>query len=174
MPKTKAFSTITVWLPTDIQAAKFEDYWPLQPLQRAFLQVNTDLNALAEVLLWFDQFKGPPLPDRDWLQCQLLLAEAFTNAVRHAHKGRPVELLIDMEVMLLPEQIEIRLWDWGDPFNLTQSLARRSVVLEPEAEGGRGLQLMQKLADVVSYTRLDHRNCLLIVKYYTQSQIKPE
>ena len=142
----------------------------MQPLQKAFFQVNTDLNALAEVLSWFDQFKGPPLSDRDWLQCQLMLAEAFTNAVRHAHKGRPVELLIDIEVMTFAEQIEMRLWDWGDPFNLTDLLECLPLAFEQESEGGRGLQLMRKLADALSYTRLDDRNCLLIVKHYTQSQ----
>jgi serine/threonine-protein kinase RsbW len=147
---------------------------PLKPLQSAFLQVNTDLNALAEVLSWFDQFKGSLLSDRDWLQCQLMLAEAFTNAVRHAHKDRPIELLIDIEVATFATQIEIRLWDWGDPFNLAQRLACLPLACEQEAEGGRGLQLMRKLADVLSYTRLEHRNCLLLVKYYTQSQVRTE
>ncbi|PSB27259.1 ATP-binding protein [Stenomitos frigidus] len=138
----------------------------MQPLHKAFLQVNTDLNALAEVLSCFDQFKGPPLSDRDWLQCQLILAEAFTNAVRHAHKDRPVELLIDIEVITFATQIEIRLWDWGDPFNLAHTLERLPLTFAQEAEGGRGLQLMRKLADSLSYTRTEHRNCLLIVKYY--------
>ena len=140
----------------------------MQPLQTAFLQVNTDLNALTKVLSWFDQFKGAPLPDRDWLQCQLMLAEAFTNAVRHAHKGRPVELLIDIEVMTFAEQIELRLWDGGDPFDLADRLEHLPLTVEQEAEGGRGLQLMRKLADVLSYTRLDKRNCLLIVKRYSK------
>ena len=147
---------------------------PLIPLQRAFLQANTDLNALTQVLAWFDQFKGSLLCEHDWLQCQLLLAEAFTNAVRHAHKDRPVELLIDIEVVMFATQIEIRLWDWGDPFNLAQRLECLPLTFEQEAEGGRGLQLMRKLADGLSYTRLDHRNCLLIVKYYTYCQVTLE
>jgi len=151
-----------------------EDSFPLQPLQRAFLQVNTDLNALSEVLLWFDQFSVPPIADRDWLHCQLVLAEGFTNAVRHAHKGRPVELLIDIEVMVFAERIEMRLWDCGAPFNLAHRLEQLPSSFDDEAEGGRGLQLMRKLTDVLSYTRVEQRNCLLLVKHYTKRQVMPE
>lgn len=136
-------------------------------IYNAFIQVKTDLNALVDVLSWFDQFKGPPLSDRDWQQCQLVLAEGFTNAVRHAHNGRPVALLIDIEAMIFVERIEIRLWDYGSPFNLAHQLEQLTASLDCDAEGGRGLRLMQKLTDGLSYTRTGQRNCLLIVKHYS-------
>lgn len=139
----------------------------MQFLQKAFLQVNTDLNSLADVLSWFDQFNGLPLPDRDWLHCQLVLAEGFTNAVRHAHNGYPIELLIDIEVIIFVERVEIRLWDCGEPFDLAYRLEQLPSSFDCDAEGGRGLQLMRKLTDSLSYTRSGHRNCLLIVKHYT-------
>lgn len=145
-----------------------EDSLPLPAVQRAFLQVKTDLNALVDVLSWFDQFSGSPLSDRDWQQCQLVLAEGFTNAVRHAHCGRPVELLIDIEVMIFAEQLEIRLWDYGSPFNLAHQLEQLPSSFDCDAEGGRGLQLMQKLTDGLSYTRTGKRNCLLLVKHYSK------
>lgn len=153
------------WLP----GFMFEDSEPLQPLQRASIQVNTDLNALTQVLSWFDQFNHPPLSYQIWLQCQLALAEGFTNAVRHAHQGQPTELLIDLEVTVFSEQIEIRIWDQGAPFDLTGAI---EVLSEEQAnlhaEGGRGLRLMQRIADSLSYTRTsDQRNCLLIVKHYS-------
>lgn len=145
-----------------------EDSLPLPAVQRAFFQVKTDLNALADVLAWFDQFSGPPLSECDWQQCQLVLAEGFTNAVRHAHNGRPVDLLIDIEVMIFAERIEIRLWDYGAPFNLAHQLEQLPSSVNCDAEGGRGLQLMQKLSDGLSYSRLGKRNCLLIVKHYSR------
>ncbi|UBF28303.1 ATP-binding protein [Kovacikia minuta CCNUW1] len=141
----------------------------MQPIHRAYLQVNTDLNALTEVLSWFDQFNGPPLSYQTWLQCQLALAEGFTNAVRHAHQGQPLELPIDIEVTVLSACLEIRIWDQGEPFNLRQKLDSLPQEMDSDAEGGRGLKLMQRIADSLSYTRTsDNRNCLLIVKHYPE------
>lgn len=139
----------------------------LQPLHKAFLQVNTDLDALAPVLEWFDQFNAPPIPSQTWMQCQLALAEGFTNAVRHAHEGRPMDLLIDMEVQVFDDRMEIRIWDQGEPFDLEGRLQGMPQELDSEAEGGRGLRLMERISDCLSYTRTqDDRNCLLIVKKY--------
>ncbi|MDX2231229.1 MAG: anti-sigma regulatory factor [Leptolyngbyaceae cyanobacterium bins.349] len=139
----------------------------MQPLHRAFLQVNTDLDALAQVLEWFDQFSQPPTPSQAWMQCQLALAEGFTNAVRHAHAGQPMDVLIDLEVQVFDDRIEIRIWDQGAPFDLQERLHRMPKELDTEAEGGRGLRLMERIADHLSYTRTqDSRNCLLLVRKF--------
>jgi serine/threonine-protein kinase RsbW len=130
------------------------------------LQVNTDLSALIQVLAWFDQFNYPALPQKVWLQCQLALAEGFTNAVRHAHKNQPVDTPIDIEVIQFDGTLEIRIWDQGAPFDLHQTLQRMPPT-SGDTLGGRGLILMQRLSDKLSYTRTnDDRNCLLLVKKY--------
>lgn len=139
----------------------------MQPLHRAFLQVNTDLDELTKVLDWFDQFKEPPTPLQAHMQCQLAVAEGFTNAVRHAHMNRPPTLLIDLEVQVFDDRIEIRIWDQGAPFDLAARLSQMPAALDTEAEGGRGLRLMERIADHLSYSRLsDQRNCLLLVKKF--------
>ena len=144
----------------------------MQPLQQSSLQVNTDLNILTQVLAWFDQFNGPPLSDEIWLQCQLILVEGFTNAVRHAHKNKPVDCLIELEVILFLERIEMRIWDQGEPFDLNQKLKELPQDLDCYAEGGRGLRLIQKITDFLSYTRTaDVGNCLLMIKHYSPSEI---
>lgn len=149
--------------------SQIEDFQPLQPIHKDYLQVNTDLNALTLVLAWFDQFNCPPVSYQTWLECQLALAEGFTNAVRHAHQGQPIERLIDIEVVIFPEWLEMRVWDYGEPFNLTQKLDALPQETDMDAEGGRGLKLMQRIADSLSYTRTeDDRNCLLIVKRYLE------
>lgn len=143
----------------------------MQPIHTACLQINTDLNALTQVLAWFDQFNSPPLSYQTWLECQLALAEGFTNAVRHAHQGQPSEVLIEIEALVFPEWMEIRIWDQGEPFNLAQKLNSLPSHIDCEAEGGRGLKLMQRIADSLSYTRTtDQRNCLLIVKRYSNEE----
>lgn len=131
------------------------------------LRTNTDIHALAQVLAWFDQFNQPTLPYPVWLQCQLALAEGFTNAVRHAHKGQSKDVAIDIEVKVLDQALEIRIWDQGAEFDLEKALSKMPTEVDRESEGGRGLQLMHRLADTLSYTRTtDQRNCLLIVKKF--------
>ena len=139
----------------------------MQVPQTAQLQVKTDLNDLAPVLSWFDQLYQPQIPRSFWLQCQLALAEGFTNAVRHAHKNRSPAVPISLEVTLLPEGVELRIWDQGPPFDLAQRLRDLPSVVDQNEIGGRGLRLMVDMTNNLSYTRTaDNRNCLLLVKYY--------
>jgi serine/threonine-protein kinase RsbW len=129
--------------------------------------VTTDLGALAQVLSWFDQFCHPPIPHLVWLQCQLILAEGFTNAVRHAHVNFDPETPIDIEVTMFEDAMEVRIWDRGKPFNLEQALANMPKEVDKNAEGGRGLKLMQRMADTLKYVReADERNCLWVIKKY--------
>jgi serine/threonine-protein kinase RsbW len=138
--------------------------------QKAHIQVESDLGALAQVLSWFDQFSRFPIPHLAWLECQLMLAEGFTNAVRHAHRDRPGDLPIDIEVTVRADALELRVWDFGDEFDLQQKLDALPSDQDPYAEGGRGLRLLQRMADILRYTRMaDQRNCLLVVKHYTVS-----
>lgn len=137
--------------------------------QRFQLEVASDLKALNQVLIWFDQAYTLNIPKKDWLQCQLALAEAFTNAVRHAHRDLPPETPISIEVQLYTHQIEIRIWDSGPPFNLEQRIETLSLKPDYQSGGGRGIVLMHKIADYLSYRRTeDNRNCLLLVKKWQE------
>jgi len=143
------------------------DFCPLDPPKRVKITVRTDLGLLAQILSWFDQFKHPTLPHIVWLQCQLALAEGFTNAVRHAHQNQPSDIPIEIEVSTRSQAIEIRIWDQGSGFDLERSLNTVPAFMDLLAEGGRGLKIIAKTADVFSYTRTaDHRNCLLIIRNY--------
>lgn len=141
--------------------------------QTTQLQVPSSLVFLAKVLSWFEQLYQSFIPQSVWIRCQLALAEGFTNAVRHAHKGRSEDLYIDLEVTLLEEQIEIRIWDFGEPFDLLDKI--KGILKEmndPSTNseikgGGRGLKLMYDIADYLSYEQgEDGRNCLLIIKKF--------
>ncbi|NJO42290.1 MAG: ATP-binding protein [Cyanobacteria bacterium CRU_2_1] len=132
---------------------------------RAHLQLNTDLNLLAQVLAWFEQFNQPPVPYSVWLECQLALAEGFTNAVRHAHEDQPTDAPIEIEVTVQRQAIEIRIWDVGAEFDLEQRLSNTPPI-EDEAVHGRGLDIIKKIATTLSYSHIGQRNCLLIIKNY--------
>ena len=136
------------------------------PIQKINLQVNTDLQELERVLEWFNQLEHLPISKQVWAQCQLVLAEGFTNAVRHAHKNFPLETPIELEVTVFKESLEIKIWDYGQPFDLEAKLSEvREIEPDILSEGGRGLSFITKLATRVSYTRTsDERNCLVIVK----------
>lgn len=138
-----------------------------QLLKKSRLQVLTDLQALPDVLQWFEQFNLQPLPKTVWMQCQLALVEGFTNAVRHAHLDLPQSTPIDIEAVLFKTYLEMRISDYGKPFNLEAKLQFvSSEKTDPlEQEGGRGLVWMRQLTDEVRYIRLSNKqNCLLMRK----------
>ena len=138
-------------------------------LREANIQVSTDLNALADVLTWFDQFQAPVMPHMTWLECQLALAEGFTNAVRHAHAGKAVETPIDIDARLSAESMELRIWDYGPGFDFETYVHKASATVDKHAEGGRGLGLIKQIADQLKYVKdTDQRNCLCITKYYSR------
>ncbi|MEB3341585.1 ATP-binding protein [Okeania sp.] len=139
------------------------------------LRVHSDLGENDRVLSWFEELHQAPIPKTVWLQCELALAEGFTNAIRHAHKYLPRDTPIDIEVRMYSNHLEIRIWDYGPPFDMTEWFKGQP---EPDifSPGGRGIKLMYAIADHVSYTRTsDRRNCLLIVKnYWLYPQVKNE
>jgi len=140
----------------------------LPMLKKADLQVNTGLSGLGWVLSWFSQLYDSRIPTSVWIRCQLVLAEGFTNAVRHAHKGKPADLPVDIQVAVFAEFVEIKIWDCGDPFDLEQKIKDISEKVDFESPGGRGLKLIKDIADSITYVRTaDGRNCLSIVKNYS-------
>ncbi|MEG4291423.1 ATP-binding protein [Microcoleus sp. C2C3] len=143
-----------------------------QPKAEWHLQVETDMKALTSVLEWWDNIVLPGLPaDFQWpWQCRLIIAEGFTNVVRHAHQNLPPATLIDLEVKVFADYLEIRIWDRGQPFKLEAKL--HSIMqekLDPSNQvGGRGLVFMYKLTDDLRYIRTDDlRNCLVMRKNIT-------
>lgn len=101
------------------------------------------------------------------MECKTALVEGLTNAIRHAHKDLSSDTVVEIEITLLSQSMEIRIWDSGPGLDLERWFANK---LPPrdEDEHGRGWLIMDKIADRLTYTRTaDHRNCLLIVKNYS-------
>lgn len=133
---------------------------------KIYLKVNTDLTAILEILLWFEQINLPPLFNKEsWWECQTLLIEGFTNIVEHAHKSLPTETPIEIEAERFNECIEIRLWSLGQPFDLEKKLQETSKFEENDEARGRGLKIMSVLADKLSYKCMpNNRYCLFMSK----------
>ncbi|MDJ0569976.1 MAG: ATP-binding protein [Pleurocapsa sp. MO_192.B19] len=139
-----------------------------EEIKQYHLQVKTELEALKEVLQWFEALVFPLVPQKMGWQCEVALVEAFTNAVRHAHQNLPKNTPIDLEVELLPNFLEMRIWDRGQPFDFQDKLLKSEQDAHSvEKEGGRGLQFIKKLTDELQYLNLpNHRNCLVMRKKY--------
>lgn len=134
--------------------------------QTIFLQVTTSLSDLVPVLDWFEQLLHTSVPNADWLRCKTALAEIFTNSVRHAHRDMPSETAISLEATLTDSSIEIKVFDFGSGFSLSEKLSKLEEV-DVLALGGRGLDLISQMVDVFTYDKTtDGRNCMKIVKYY--------
>jgi serine/threonine-protein kinase RsbW len=108
------------------------------PLQRIHLQVNTDLKELEQILEWFDQLEHLPIPKTVWFECKLVLAESFTNAVCHAHKDLPCETPIELEVTVFNDSLEMRILDYGQPFDLEAKLSELREIDREQLEHKRG------------------------------------
>ena len=146
-----------------------------QVIKKIYLKVKTDSTLAAQLLAWFEGLNEPPLDNqRVWWQCQTALKEGFDNAVEHAHKDLLPDTTIEIEAVRLGSTIEIRIWDQGPPFDLErqlrEQLAKNPDPFDPGPEPedhGRGLWIMKKIADDLSYVRTsDNRNCLQIIKRY--------
>jgi len=136
------------------------------------LTVNTDIYMLNKVQKWFEGFQQF-IPYRVWMQCNLVLVEAFTNVVDHAHQDLPPDTPIDIEFIIRPDEVELWVWDHGKPFDLKAQL---EIALKRHASyetiddiptGGRGLIIAHRIADTLLYERQpDQRNCFIFVKRF--------
>jgi serine/threonine-protein kinase RsbW len=141
----------------------------LKVLRNIKIEVPSDLNALNQVLLQFNQIYQDQIPFRDWLQCRLALAEGFTNAVRHAHKNLSPDIPIKIEVTLKKTAMEIRIWDYGAAFDLHEFIAETSRQNQDWLKSGRGIPILNKICDRLEYYRTeDWQNCLVIVKKFAR------
>lgn len=139
----------------------------LKDFHKYIKQFPSDIEALDQILSWFNQLSQPSIPRIVWLQYQLALAEGFTNAVRHAHKDLSKDVSIEIEFTIAPQCLELRIWDCGPPFDLEGRIRELEHRVDRDSPGGRGLLILQKISDQLSYTRTDdNRNCLLVTKFY--------
>ena len=149
-------------------------------VQNYHIQVNSDIYALAKLQEWFQQFQNL-LPKATWMQCNLVLVEVFTNVVAYAHEGLPEETPIDIEITLhgLENFLELRIWDYGEPFDLETEIERATKEAQQNKDfenvddiptGGRGLFIAKSVADDIKYESTnDGRNCFVMTKSFAYS-----
>lgn len=128
------------------------------------LQIPSDLKFLNIVEQWLlgclEIGVGESI---DWARqsnrLRLVLAEAFSNVVRHAHQEQP-QILILLKMELKNTDVSIEVWDRGTGYDLEGYMAPTPEAMQ---EGGYGWLIINRLMDRVEYSlKIDDegRNCL--------------
>jgi serine/threonine-protein kinase RsbW len=144
------------------------------------IDVRSEISALRQILSWLEDTCGNLLGVVELQQISIVVVEAFTNTVKYAHAGLPLDTPILLELHLQTHCVEVRIWDRGKPFDLQSYLENELENLTGEdslhQEGQRGLLLMDRLTDNLYYeyyeTKPDshrqpcpgYQNCLVMRK----------
>ncbi len=129
---------------------------------RTELHVPSDLKFLAIVENWLIGSLQAELGESiDWAKhsnrLRLVLVEAYSNVVRHAHKGQP-NLPVLMRMELRGRDIHLEIWDYGRGYDLSTYLPPDPEDLQ---ENGYGWLILNRLMDKVEYRlQINGRNCL--------------
>ncbi|PSN17857.1 anti-sigma factor, partial [filamentous cyanobacterium CCP5] len=110
-------------IPSDIQFLSVVEQWLLGCL-------NLELNRLS----------GRPQVIQ---RLRLALAEGFSNAVRHAHKGKSC-LPVKLRLEVLEDLVSLEIWDQGDGYDLNQYSPPKP---QDRQEGGYGWMILSRLVD---------------------------
>ncbi len=127
------------------------------PTQTKYLDL---IGSIGErVAQELDGFTG----DREALayQLNLVLTEATTNVIKHAHDDPP-QNTVKISIQLLENSLIIKVYDHGEGFDLENV---PTPDFDHPKEGGMGLFLIRSIMDSVSYTRCEDYNVLEIIKY---------
>jgi serine/threonine-protein kinase RsbW len=129
---------------------------------RTELHVPSDLKFLSIVEHWLlGSLKAELGASVDWAKhsnrLRLVLVEAYSNVVRHAHKNQP-NLPVLMRLELRDRQIHLEIWDYGKGYDLSTYLPPNPEELQ---EHGYGWLILNRLMDKVEYRlQINGRNCL--------------
>ena len=101
---------------------------------------------------------------------ELSIVEALTNAIKHALRGRPNHRLL-LAISLDGEQLQFDLFDPGEPMPAVHvdRLVRGHGIVEADypdhtsiPETGRGLEIIHRTMDRISYAREGGQNHLML------------
>jgi serine/threonine-protein kinase RsbW len=140
---------------------------------RTELHVPSDLQFLSVVETWLlgslkIELQSDPI---DWPQqtnrLRLVLVEAYSNVVRHAHRDQP-DLPILLRLEIKDHNLHLEIWDRGTGFNLENY---RPPAPDQHQEGGYGWLILNRLMDKVEYRlQINGQNCLRMEAKLLQSE----
>jgi anti-sigma regulatory factor (Ser/Thr protein kinase) len=130
---------------------------PTPLLLSGIAATRAGLAAAQAALETYLEAQGAPKPLR--LRALLLFEEAFMNTLLHAFDD-PAGQCVQLRATLAADALVLQLEDQGRPFDAPIVGVPRDPALG--ALGGRGLLLMQRLAQQVERQRVDGKNQLTL------------
>jgi serine/threonine-protein kinase RsbW len=100
--------------------------------------------------------------DRTSHACQLAVCEAVENIIQHGYQGDPGE--IDVTVRSTPGAMTVEIVDQAPAFDPTRYPVDPSASLRDARVGGRGLLMIRRVMDDISYERRGRQNILRLTK----------
>ncbi len=102
----------------------------------------------------------------DAFQLELAVVEAANNIVLHAYQQKE-NTVLDMDLSVTEDKVICILVDQGKPVDFLRehSPVSHSNEIQLLAENRRGISIIRKVMDEVSYTRKEQDNILTLVKY---------
>lgn len=102
------------------------------------------------------------LSPREVDEVQVVLQEACTNVIRHAHKGDASKRLV-VEILMRDDALEFVVRDCGAPFQMKE---RKDDETGEIPEGGYGITIMRSWMDEVTLSHDGNGNVLRMVRRY--------
>ncbi|MDB9528230.1 anti-sigma regulatory factor [Oscillatoria sp. CS-180] len=127
------------------------------------LQVPSDLKFISIIEDWLLGCLRLELAEwPDWPKWEnrlrLVMVEAYSNVVRHAHQDKPhIPVLLKLD--LHPDFLRLEVWDQGPGFDIDSYLPPTP---DAQQEGGYGWLILNRLMDKVDYQAAarGNMNCL--------------
>lgn len=106
------------------------------------------------------------LQDNESSLLELAVVESVNNSIKHSYKNNPDNEII-VRIIIGSQNIEIKIIDHGEPIpefktNYPDDFDIND--LENLPEGGRGLFIIDQIADNLSYQTFENQNILTIIK----------
>ena len=123
------------------------------------------LDSLAVFREFIDEIcRSHDLDDETSFDLKLAVDEACTNIVQHGYAGiNPGSVMLD--VIVSAEEVEVRLTDFGHPFEPSSAPKPDTTLpLEERQAGGFGLFFIYATMDAVDYVSNEEGNTLILRK----------
>jgi anti-sigma regulatory factor (Ser/Thr protein kinase) len=139
--------------------------------KRLKLVIDSDLEQVSLIGITINKLCSlTPLSESEFNQIELCVVEAVNNSVEHAYgneKGHDVEVTFTLHA----DRLVVDVCDTGKPMEkgLVEQRDISLLEIDPDdldniAEEGRGIPIMKKIMDTVTYGTEDRKNCLTLTK----------
>jgi serine/threonine-protein kinase RsbW len=126
--RSKDVLNIFNWL--KVQQTNKSDRTSQKPFHKITLQLASEIATVTQVLWWIEQLDDLPISQGVLQLCKLAAVEGFIIAI-HNHKNMPSDTPIDLAIEVFNDRLEMKIWDWGKPFNFQAKLKKEWAQKDP-------------------------------------------